>query len=302
MDNSQKDLFDDLFKLLDIAVNEEILLKRISKHFYPRPTKLASTDEEAKELERKISDLSTKLGGPPDLFIRFNDDPIPVHDTYCQAAISEMVNSFHRSYNTICKAHMYFVAVHMFEQYNDTFLEKFKEGEKESLVKLLTNRFWENAEIGFIRLASYWDRVGQLFDSIFFNIRQYERDGFPNVIDRIKVNYLPIHKELSTDSCWIKINDYQKSEQPNGLKWLLRRRNLLVHSLYLRDTSKYGEGDEELFISLFNHLEETIKNKLKSGSAEEELKNMHTHLELAASLFPSVLSICNLGVDMKRKM
>lgn len=122
------------------------------------------------------------------------------------------------------------------------------------------------------------------------------------MFDRIKVNYIPIFEELSSNESWNKLNDYQKSEQSNGLKWLLKRRNLLVHSLYLRDASQVGEGEEELFISSFNHLEETIKRKLKPGSIDQELKNLHTHLEIAATLFSDILFICSLGVDIKKKM
>jgi hypothetical protein len=294
------ELTEDLTKLMDFTVNEEILLKRISKYFSPKPKNLADSEEDARAIETKLSQLSQKLGGPPRLFIQAKDDPLPIHDTYCDAAISELVNSFHRSYHTICKTQMYFIAINMFEKHNDVF-EFTDNDERKSLQNLLIKRFWEFAEIGFIRLASYWDRVGQLLDFVFFSIRQFERDGFPTVFDRIKVNYSPMLDDLTKSESWERLNNYQKSENSAGLKWLLRRRNLLIHSIHLRDTSNVGVGDEELYVSLFNHIEDTIKNKLKAGNIEQELHSLHSHLSAAATLLEDVIVICNLGIAYQNK-
>lgn len=66
--------------------------------------------------------------------------------------------------------------------------------------RALSRSFWDALEIATIRLASYWDRVGQLLDFVFFNIRQYERDGFPVVLERIKKNFASTFPEVVGDT------------------------------------------------------------------------------------------------------
>jgi hypothetical protein len=83
--------------------------------------------------------------------------------------------------------------------------------------------FWEHAENAFVKLCSYWDRVGQVLDFIFFRIRQFERDGFTAVLDRIAANFLPVYEDIRNSLAWKSLDNYRKSEQEDGLKWLLRR-------------------------------------------------------------------------------
>jgi hypothetical protein len=140
-----------------------------------------------------------------------------------------------------------------------------------------------------MRLAAYWDRVGQILDFAFFRIRQYERDGFSAVMDRIQNNWATFDHKLRDSKSWQSLRAYQTSEQVDGLKWLLRRRNLLVHSLSLRPI----EPDEidPIFESAFNHIDAAIKRKLAPGNMQEELGYLHTHLSIATKLFTDILSI-----------
>jgi hypothetical protein len=73
---------------------------------------------------------------------------------------------------------------------------------RDLLVKRVNAAFWEHAETSFIRLASYWDRIGQLLDFVFFGIRQYERDGFPSVMDRIQNNWAAVDPALREMAAW----------------------------------------------------------------------------------------------------
>ena len=75
----------------------------------------------------------------------------------------------------------------------------------EVLKKIVSDRYWEEAEIAYIRLASYWDRVGQLLDFMYFNIRQYDREGFAAVIDKIQANYCPIYPEIRINYNYIRL-------------------------------------------------------------------------------------------------
>lgn len=149
--------------------------------------------------------------------------------------------------------------------------------------------FWEHAETAYIRLASYWDRVGQLLDFAFFKIRQFERDGFSAVMDRIRTNVIQMNTNLGSSGSWKAIRSYQTSEKGDGLKWLLRRRNITVHSLHLRPAN--GPTDETAFKPMYNHLEEKLNARLAPGSPEEEVEQLHIHLTKAASLFREVINV-----------
>jgi len=172
-----------------------------------------------------------------------------------------------------------------------------------ALMQSLTIReFWEHAETSFIKLASLWDRLGQLLDFVFFNIRQYERDGFPAVVDRIAANYLPVYEELRVSESWQAIREYQTSERTEGLKWLLKRRNLLVHSLHLRPIDEAGDSEDPIFESAFNHLDNSAKKRLAPGNREEELNHLHDHLTAAATLFNEILSLCEIGAKLRSQI
>jgi hypothetical protein len=73
---------------------------------------------------------------------------------------------------------------------------------------VILDDFWEHAETAYIRLASMWDRAGQLLDYVFFNIRQFERNGFPTVLDRIKTNFIVLDKTAEREDLWVQIRHY----------------------------------------------------------------------------------------------
>jgi hypothetical protein len=154
----------------------------------------------------------------------------------------------------------------------------------------MRERFWEHTETSFIRLASHWDRVGQLLDFAFFNIRQYERDGFAAVMDRIRSNILPVTAALANHQAWRRLRQYQTSEQPDGLKWLIRRRNFVVHSLHLSPPPP-DRNEDPIFAVAYNHLDVAIKERLKPGSPKEELDLLHVQLQKAAGLFESAIDV-----------
>lgn len=129
-------------------------------------------------------------------------------------------------------------------------------------------------------------------DFAFFAIRQYERDGFSAVVDRIRANTLRMQPLLETSVAWRAIWAYKKSEREDGLQWLLSRRNLLVHSLHLRPMS--DSQDDEIFESAFNHLDVRLRRDLAPGEPEKEIQRLHVHLGHAAELLPRVLTLCEL--------
>lgn len=163
------------------------------------------------------------------------------------------------------------------------------------MVDLLKDRLWEEIEISYIRQASYWDRVAQLLDFLFFNIRQFDRDGFSGVVDRIHSNYASILLQLSENASWTKLREYHMSEKSDGYKWLVRRRNLLVHSLHLRPVT--DQIEDPVFTFAFNHLEEKVRKKLKPRDAHSEIEILHSQFNAMTELFGDVLTLCELALD-----
>jgi len=272
------------------AANESLVLARLEEFFDPKPVRLGASSETAEALNEDIERTISAYGGPPRLIIHMHGDPKPRYDTYLAAAINETLRMFDRCRATICRAQMSMISAHLLKS-NPEYL-RLPEGAKfhSHILECTSSMFWEHAETAFIRLAGYWDRVGQVLDFVFFSIRQYERDGFSAVLDRIRSNTLLMHPDLEGSDAWKALWKYKNSQQPDGLQWLLSRRNLLVHSLHLRAAPT--AEDEELYESAFNHLDVRLREKLSIGTPEEEIQKLHAHLEAAASLFPQMLSLC----------
>jgi hypothetical protein len=136
-----------------------------------------------------------------------------------------------------------------------------------------------------------------LLDFVFFNIRQYERDGFAAVLDRIAVNHVPVSPTLGQAVAWKALLTYRKREDEKGFAWLISRRNLLVHSLHLAP----AKTDNPVFAATYNHLEERIRKKLRVAAPKEELARLHCHLSACADLFPSILEVAEIGIEVSRK-
>jgi hypothetical protein len=129
---------------------------------------------------------------------------------------------------------------------------------------------------------------------VFFNIRQYERDGFPVVPERIKKNFAPTFSEVR-DPNWKALLEYANSEKPSGFKWLVRRRNLAIHSTRFHPLD---DKRDALFEYEFNHYEARVIRDLALKSPKEELEIIHLHLAKAAELFRGIFDFVLLGLDL----
>jgi hypothetical protein len=297
-DSRLDEITQDLARVLDFTANEKVLLRRLEELFSPTPSKLADTKEEVQSLERRLGALVKKMGGPPRLIIVAPVEQERRHyDTYISAAITEMLATFHRCRSEVCRTHMFYIGAETMREHPDWIKLPENTAERSRYQTTTESSFWEHAEIAFIRLAAFWDRVGQLLDFIFFNIRQYERDGFPTVMDRIRNNFVPVYSQLEAAEAWKSLRRYQNSENVDGFKWLIRRRNLLVHSLHLRPMLSTANEDP-IFTSSFNHLDDSLRNKLKPQSLKEELEHVHSHLSAAATLFVDVVELCEIGAEL----
>jgi len=283
--------------VISVTVNEATVLARLEKYFSPTPAKLAQNEEEGNLLQKQIDNLIEKLGGPPRLIIKGNDEKKSTYDNYPIAAISEIINVFHRVRRSVTRAQLYLTGSDLINKNPEILDLSATDDVTKNLQEIVFEVFWEHVETSLIRLVSYWDRVGQLFDFVFFGIRQFDRDGFTAVMDKIHNNIVPVHNEIKTSRSWIALRKFQTSENEDGLKWLLRRRNLIVHSVYLRPLGNSSE-ENTLFESSYNHLDIKLRNKLKPGEPIEEIKKLNIHLSAAASLLKNVISLCEEYISL----
>lgn len=163
-------------------------------------------------------------------------------------------------------------------------------------IRLAEAVFWEHAEAAYIRLSSFWDRMGQLLDFAFFNIRRFDQGGFNAVMDRIAVNVAPMDNRVKASGSWKRLRAFQGSAQDTGLKWLLRRRNLIVHSLHLHPVATDEEG---VFKSQFNHLDAAHREKLKPRDPEGEVTALVGQLEQAGTMFDDCLGLVLMSASRK---
>jgi hypothetical protein len=302
--------FDDaISKVIEWIAAENISLALIDDFLSPKPASLSSSSVESVALEKRISRIIQRFGGPPRLAVRSIDGSgehkSEAVDEYPAAAFGELVNMFHRTRRAVCRSQMVLVGSGVLHDSANVFKKKMPPEMKTAFLATVDSSFWEYAEIAYIRLASYWDRAGQMLDFAFFSIRQFERDGFTAVVDRIHTNLVPMDQGLLQLPEWKALRTFQTSDKEDGLHWLLRRRNLIIHSIYLRpmsnrtgDVNEAPDG-EPLFRYEFNHLEEKLRKKLKPGTALEEIERLNKQLTQAAALFPAVLALCEYAAEQR---
>ena len=209
----------------------------------------------------------------------------------------EVFAVFLRARKSVLRAHLFMAGSSLLaEQPNTLQLPKNPDAAAQ-LVKQAQGAFWEHAEAAYIRLYSFWDRVGQVLDFAFFNIRKFDQNGFNAVMDRIHSNAVPMDNRLKNSGSWKQLRSFQISEKEDGLKWLLQRRNLVVHSLHLHPVETDEEG---VFKSQFNHLDAAHREKLRPRAPAEEVALLIGQLDRAAALFNAFLAVVELTPSRKR--
>jgi len=249
-----------------------------------------------KTAEDNVKEIRSMLGGVPELLILGRDEDKPFYDTYVDSMMNELIFSIKKSYDTMVQVILYRRIEYFSRYYEDQKLA-------DLLVDIYKKEFWSHLEMAYIRLASTWDRIGRLLDFVYFNIRQYDKDGYLSTIQKINVNLIPMSVQLRQSNAWKKVWDYSKSESVNGLKWLLSRRNLIVHQISLQEIEYFDVEDTEFYHSEHNHiLENTVKKKLKPMSPNEEVTHLKKHIEITLELFEDIKELCNLGTELIPKL
>lgn len=286
----------DLVQVFRWAALEPILAGKMERVLKPKPVVLAATPEDAETLRLRVETLSERLGAPSRLSITIDGkESGPASDEYGASALQELFTYFWRCRRPLVRAHLLFLTIGVMKNHKEYWKEQISEEEFQSLIDSVTSNMWEGFETTYIRLASYWDRAGQLLDFLFFNVRHYDREGFGSVMEKIHNNFSLVLPTLGQHSSWKSLIEFHRSEQPDGFKWLVRRRNLLVHSLHLRPLD--NQPEEPLFRYTFNHLDDKLRNKLKPSDPKTELDTLHSQLSRISTLLSDVLTLSEFAID-----
>lgn len=299
-DESQQDdtkLASMLATTVHYVTNEALVLANYELYYQDVFATLAGEDAPGDAFDERMNRIILHLGAPPEFFIVPTDNApeIPAGDNYPESALRELISVFHRARRSVIRAHMFMTGASLLDHQPEVMhLAKGSE-QAEVFIKAAKRAFWEHAEAAYIRLYSFWDRVGQVLDFAFFNIRKFDQNGFYAVMERLNANVRPMNARLERSRSWTQLRAFQTSEKDDGLKWLLLRRNLLVHSLHLHPV----RSSESVFKSQFNHLETAHREKLRPRDIPGEVDLLVGQLRRAGDLFSSVTRLIELSPDRK---
>lgn len=252
------------------------------------------------KLNDRLATIIQKLGGIPRVLIHVDAEPKALIDPYPSSAVEELIQYHERTRRAVSRAAMTSLGVKEIVANEDRIMVP--EGEaREQFLSLVHSTFWEHTETAYIRLASYWDRVGQLLAYAFFHIRQYERDGFAGVMQQIHQNIRPVDMTLLSQPGWNSLWGFYsaKPAKEDGFPWLASRRNMLVHRLHLRPIE--GKKEDDFYQAMYDNLEETVRNKLKPAHPEKEVEMLIAQWSKINELFSDVLDVVERAAETRHK-
>lgn len=285
---------------VDFVAKEPVLLAQYESlhptNFFPQLWPVGHGSVADDQFNNKVNDIVEHLGGPPEFYIVREGRSAPLGDSYPEAAMREVFAVYARARQSIIRSHIYHAGSFLLADQPSLISFTESEDAQALLVRHGHAAFWEHAEAAYIRLYSFWDRVAQVLDFSFFNIRKFDQNGFTSVMDRIHANAVPMDPNLKRSGSWKRLRAFQTSESEDGLKWLLQRRNLLVHSLHLHPLP----DEQSVFKSQFNHLESAHRDKLRPRSQKEETELLLGQLTRASSLFSDFLTVAGFSPSRRK--
>lgn len=278
------------------VANEAVVLGHYERIQQGRFTQLWPAGGNSDYFEKRVNRVVEHLGGPPELYILRTGESPPPADDYPASSMREVFDVFRRARKSVIRAHLFMTGSKMLVEQPDLLQKPENPDSEELFKKHAQSAFWEHAEAAYIRLFSFWDRIGQVLDFTFFNIRKFDHNGFHAVMDRIHANVRPMNEHLCNSGCWKRLRAFQTSNKDDGLQFLLQRRNLLVHSLHLHP---HKTDDDEMFKSQFNHLDEAHRKKLQPRQPEAEAELLVGQLNKASALFEDFLVLVEFSPSRK---
>lgn len=246
--------------------------------------------------DKRMNTVAEHLGGPPKIYVLVEGEKPPAADRYPDAALHEALDVFHRARKSVLRSHMFMTGSSLLANQPDIMNLPDDPDAAAMFVKQAQAAFWEHAEAAYIRLFSFWDRLGQVLDFAFFNIRKFDQHGFYGVMERVAANVVPMNERLKASGSWERLRAFQSSEREDGLKWLLLRRNLVVHSIHLHPVQGNEEG---MFKSQFNHLDAAHREKLRPRDPAGEVALLLGQLDRAGALFVDFLTLLESSPSRK---
>ncbi len=239
------------------------------------------SDTVSEAIEDARSRLEIRLGAKK-LVVWDRNEPRPVVrlDTFGSSAVDELIGGAIAFDRAMVCAHI-----------QRTGSEVWAESERgsgtrtdEARFQLVTGLLWEAVEVGYFRACAYWDRVGQLLEFIFFNVRDY-REGFSATIQRMKTNFesdeLPMQSLAGCDH-WQYLKKFRNRRHEN----LTSKRNVIAHrrgASSCRVEDSPSERD-----NYFDHLNATAG---KFTNLDSEICFLNDHVKEAWEALPHVLEL-----------
>jgi hypothetical protein len=166
------------------------------------------------DFDKRVNRVVEHLGGPPEVYLLLTDEAPPPADNYPEAAMREVFAVFSRARKSVLRAHLFMAGSSLLaEQPNVLDLPENPDAAA-LFIKQAQGAFWEHAEAAYIRLYSFWDRVGQVLDFAFFNIRKFDQNGFNAVMDRIHSNAVPMDNRLKNSEAPPFLSDFRERGRP----------------------------------------------------------------------------------------
>jgi hypothetical protein len=294
---SDESQFQLLVNTVSFVANEPLLLAQYEKTAGPEEFAQLWASKEHENFDKGVNRVVEHLGGPPEFYILRDGQEVPAADNYPDAVMREVFAVFSLARKSVIRSHLFQAGTSLLVGNPDLLDMSDAPDAQATLVNQVQDAFWEHSEAAYIRLYSFWDRIGQVLDFAFFNIRKFDQNGFNSVMDRIHTNAVPMNERLKNSSSWKCLRAFQCSEKDDGLKWLLQRRNLVVHSLHLHPIPM---NEESAFKSQFNHLETAHREKLRPRSPADEVTLMMGQLRKAGELFGAFLTLVDFSQSRKK--
>lgn len=289
--------FQALVNAVSYVANEPFVLAQFEGTASPGKYRKLWPNGNNGEFNKRMDRVVEHLGGPLAAYLVREGQEPPTVDNFPEAALREVVEVFARARKSVLRADLFRLGSSLLTDIPDLIDFPNDQNGQQIFIRQTQAAFWEHAEAAYIRLSSFWDRVGQMLNFTFFNIRKFDHDGFNSVMDRIHANVVRMDSRLAKSKSWERLRAFQRSAKDDGLKWLIERRNLIVHSLHLHPVREEEEG---VLKSQFNHLDDAHREKLRPREPAEEIELMIGQLNKAAELFSDFLAVVELSPSRKQ--
>lgn len=158
----------------------------------------------------------------------------------------------------------------------------------------VTEAFYDTLEIAYVRLCGFWDRAAQLIGFVFFNVREFDRDVFGSVVEKVNVNVARGDPLFAEHPAWKELWSYARRQDEDGYQWLSSRRNQLSHSVSLPRRVRGAEGART---HRSDNIGRKIAEKVRPAEPSIEMGRVESQVRAMRIVGNSVVDLCMLGIE-----